>query len=898
MKTKLVCLTLSILMLLSCLLTGCAEKKNEEGETEEVVDNSAKTIVMWVVTEEETDEAAMARVNEAFTKITKSKFKTNVVLKFCTEEEYYEKLEASINANQADILLKEEHDKARRVYLRTHKGEKTEAELLVDFYAENPKYAKFQNIAEEDDEEVTVGEDETVVNDYGIVEIKYPDAKENQVDIFYLTGYDKYMEYYSNEWLASLNEELKTSSKKITHYVSKSLLDGVQIDGQVYAIPNNVAIGEYTYMMIDKLLFDKYYQKIDNVQSVLDLGSFLNDITKENGDLTPEDEGYIVPLASTFEECMSSLVWYWEMFYTDKSVYETKLDANGRNYVVNKFYEVKEEAVEEGQEAKIKVYSTADVMQDMVYKTNAQGKFVDKAGNVLDYTYVQDSSMAWYSSVDKDGNRVLEVHFPTSVEPSKDKAGVYTLEADSIFTYATKPDGSQNKTKLLYDGFAVVFDKEVKGMYLVDGEGNPVTPANDKRVAVVNSAYEPLMGENDKYDLEEESIFTMDAEGELYLNGCAVVFDDNVTTGQDAYGNHKATYYYGYEKSPNFSVLGALQTNPAKRTRGGITLGFNSLFTQSNYRDLLSTLLGYQYNGYYGEVGEGQSAAVSFVKGDARIKLAYEENGVYVDPTTGREYYAMVAAYPEATEDELYGNMFAVYANSNNIARSMKVITYLNTNAEFRNLLQYGIEGHHYEIDKVTEKDELGNEIVKQTVRLLNGTPYDPDLKDDPDTEEDESFQYGVYRMDIRKTGNCFIATPTAEMGGANAWDYAKIQNNDSLVNPLMGLDFNLMLADSDYGLDVELIYHMNQLSEATWLKVQDCRNLDELIELMETDTNALMKSLAASSGDAKLKKAINGAYDPSMPIPDAGTEQPADLSGHSPYKIYMDWLNQYGYAP
>ncbi len=193
MKTKLVCLTLSILMLLSCLLTGCAEKE-QEGEAEEVVDNSAKTIVMWIVTEEETDEAAMARVNEAFTKITKSKFKTNVVLKFCTEEEYYEKLEASINANQADILLKEEHDKARRVYLRAHKGEKTDEELLVDFYAENPKYAKFQNVVDEDDEDVTVAEDETVVNDYGIVEIKYPEAKENQVDIFYLTGYDKYME--------------------------------------------------------------------------------------------------------------------------------------------------------------------------------------------------------------------------------------------------------------------------------------------------------------------------------------------------------------------------------------------------------------------------------------------------------------------------------------------------------------------------------------------------------------------------------------------------------------------------------------------------------------------------------------------------------------------------------
>ncbi len=837
MKTKLICLTLSVLMLLSCLLTGCAEKTTEEEE--EQVDNSAKTIVMWVVTNEETTPEAEKKVNEAFTKITKSKFKTNVVLKFCTEDEYYAKLEEAINANQADILLQEEHDKALRVYLRAHKDEKTKEELTKDFYIENPKYAKFQKEESDADEEETIPEDETLVNDYGIVEIKYPDAKENQVDIFYLTGYDKYMEYYNNEWLASLGEELKTSSKKITHYVSKSLLDGVQIEGGVYAIPNNVAIGEYTYMMIDKELFDTYYQKIDNVTSVLDLGTFLNDVQKYNGDLAADDPNYVVPLASSFEECVSSLVWYWQMFYTDKSVYDTYMDENGRNYVLNKFYEVKEEAVEEGQEAKVKTYSTAVVHQDLVYKTNSEGKLVDKDGKVLNYTYEVDEFKAWYNIENKDGSFTAK---------DKDK------------------DGKE------YTG----------GMYLVDEEGNPVTPENDRRVVVANSSYEPYQNEQGKYELEDGSIFTVDADGALRLNGCTVEFDDDVATSADSYGNQKPTYYYGYEKAPNFSVLGALQTNAANRTRGGISLGFNSLFTQSSYRELLTKLLGYEYAGYYGEVAEGQRAAVSFVKGDARIKLAYEEDGVYKDPVTGREYYAMVSAYPEATEEELYGNMFAVYANSPNLSRCMKVITYLNTNSEFRNLLQYGIEGQHYEINKVTEKDELGIEKVMETVVLLPGNE-----------------EYGVYSMDIEKTGNCFIATPTEEMGGANAWDYAKIQNNDSLVNPLMGLDFNMMLADAEYGLDVELIAHINQLSEETWLKILDCESTEELKELMENSTNGLMRTLAASSGDVKLKKAINGAYDPTMPLgPEAGAEQPADISGHSPYAIYNNWLNQFGYAP
>ena len=828
-------------MLLACLFS-CTPAE-EEG-TEEVTDTSAKTITMWVVTNDETTPEAQAKVNEAFTKITKSKFKTNVVLKFCTEDEYYDKLEGAIEANQADILLKEEHDKALRLYLRAHKDEKSKEELTKDFYLENPKYAKFQAVAEEEDAEETIPEDETMLNDYGIVEIKYPDEKENQVDIFYLTGQDKYMEYYNKEWLASLDEELNTSSKKIRDYVSKALLDGVQIGGATYAIPNNVAIGQYTYMMLDKQLFDEYYQKIGNVKTVLDVGTFLSDAVKynETNGYTPDDPEYMVPLASTFEECMRMLTWYWELYYTDMSVYQTYADENGKTYAVKKFYEVEVE-VEDPKTGEVsketKTYSIDKVIEDMIYKTNEEGKLIDKDGNVLHYTYATDEFKAWYEITDK-------------------KENVSLNDKDA--------DGNA------YTG----------GMYLVDEEGNPVTPENDKRVVLADESWEPSVDDAGKYILEDDSIFTLAADGTLLFQGCAVEFSDDVETTVDSFGNQQPTFLYGQEKESNFSILGALQLSASLRNRGSTTLGFNSLFTMSDYRDTLTTLMGYEYNNYYGEVKEGQNAAVSFVKSDARIKLEYEETGKYVDPATGREYYALVAAYPEATEQELYGNMFAVYANSANISRSMRIITYLNTNEEFRNLLQYGIQGQHYEIEKVTETDELGIETVSQTVKLLPGNE-----------------EYGVYSMDVEKTGNCFIVTPTAEMGGANAWDYAKVQNNDSLINPLLGFDFNTMLEDSEYGLDVELITHINELSDETWVKIMECETAEDLKELIENTTNGLMKIFSASSGDAKLTKAVNGAYDPNAPLgADYEGEQTPDPSGHSPYAIYMSWLNQYGYAP
>ena len=786
MNKKLICLTLSILMLLACVFTSCSTQKETEDTTNEV-DNSAKTIVMWVITEDETDDTAKELVNEAFTKVTKSKFKTNVVIEFCTADEYYDKLEAAIETAQHDIEMAEEAAKELRKYLKLHKGEdgKDNAQLTKDFYLEYPEYAKYAEVEEEEDEEQSVTEEETFLNEFGIAEIKYPDPKPNQVDIFYLSGYDKYMTYYESEWLASLNEELSTSSKKLNDYISTSLLNGVQIEGGVYAIPNNVEIGEYTYMMIDKSLFDMYYQKIDNVQSVLDVDTFLNDVKNYNEvqGKTASEAGYVVPLASDFEECAKMLCWYWNPSYVDQSVYEYHYDeARDRTYVLKKQIERVEIAYDdEGNAVEKKTTAIVSYAQpDQLYKTNEQGQFVDANGNVLNYSYRTDNAGGY----------------------------VYDEKKNTIGGYDAAAAGS---------------------LYLVDENGNAVRPENDKRVVV---------------------------DGETRL---------------DADGETRPTYYYSYDTDSSFSILGAMMKDASLRSRGKINLGFNSLFTDPEYRELYATLKNYEYQEFYGEVQDGQTAAVSFVKGDARIKLEYEKNGVYTDET-GKEYYVVVAEYPEATEEELYGNMYAVYANSNYLARSMEVITYLNTNKEFRDLLQYGIEDQHYQIieDKTTGKT---------TARVLSNE------------------KYGIYRMDIEKTGNCFIATPPESMG-VDAWVYAKSQNNDSLVNPLMGFDFNAMTADSDYSLDVALIDHIAELNAEALDLISECSDKTSLMDLMSDTSDGLHYMFSAASSDTKLNKAINPEYDPEMPLGEKVSMdlQTVDTSGSSPYTVYYSWLTTYGY--
>ena len=768
MNKKLVCLTLSILMLLTCVFASCTPKTTESDDSAAAVDNSAKTITMWVVTNDETTDEAKEAVNEAFTKITKAKFKTNVVIQFCTEDEYYEKLEAAIEANQYEIELEAKCKKELRQYKKAHKGEgKDDATLTAEFYAAHPEYQKFQKVEEVEEEDTVETEEETMVNEFGITEIKYPDVKENQVDIFYLSGYDKYVEYHGKEYLSSLSEELSTSSKKLNTYISTSLINGVQLEGGVYAIPNNVPIGEYTYMMIDKELFDRYYQKIDKIGSVLDLETFLNDVKNFNGDKTADDEGYVVPLASTYQECLKMLCWFWDLSYTDQSVYKMYYDAStDRNYVLKRQYEVSVEITDSKGEITTKQETryAAVVEGDVLYKTNEQGQFLDAAGNPLNYRYETDENGVWLYDEKKD-----------------------------TYEYTTATKGA---------------------LYLVDENGDAVTAENDKRVVI---------------------------DGE---------------TSNDADGNVRSTYYYSYDTEAEFSILGAMMKDASKRTRGSVNLGFDSLFTNTEYHQLFAALKNYEYQEYYGEVKEGQRAAVSFLKGDSRIKLAYEENGVYVGED-GREYYVVIAEYPEATEEELYGNMFAVYANSSYLSRAMKVITYLNTNKELRDLFQYGIEGKHY------ERNDNG------TIKLLHNE------------------KYGIYSMDIEKTGNCFIATPTEEMG-LDAWTYAKLQNNDSLINPLLGFDFNLATADSDYSLDVALIDEIKRLNAETLALIEECTDKADLLSLMSDADDGLIRKLDPSkTTNKKLEKAIDSAFDP---------DAAKDTSGSSPYAVYYTWLTTYGY--
>lgn len=272
MKKRLISLVLTAAMLFSVMLTGCGSTSTDDENIEGINDEASRyttTLNMWLVTEKETTPEAAAAVSEAFNKITKAKFKTQVNMYFYTEDEYYEALDAKIEAIEAEVLAEEEARKERR-------------------RLEKEARAKGETLATTTVPETEVTEEETVLNEWGVSELKYPEESSRQIDIIFLSGYERYKDYIDRDVLQPLDNELKSSAKKLKDYINPVLLEAAAVDGgPVYAIPNNKQIGEYTFLLINKEMAEKYSYDQSEFASMNDALNFVTDVVAHEPNITP-----------------------------------------------------------------------------------------------------------------------------------------------------------------------------------------------------------------------------------------------------------------------------------------------------------------------------------------------------------------------------------------------------------------------------------------------------------------------------------------------------------------------------------------------------------------------------------------------------------------------------------
>ena len=260
MMKRLISLTLCLLMVMAAFV-ACAS-----GEDEEVAVSDATTLVMMVVTEDkvnytEEELAAMSSsdrliaekrieqyeaVEAEINKTTQSKFKTKLEIVYCTEDEYYETLEAKLAANSEIVELQKKAADDYKKFKRSNREVRDENELYKMFIEKYPEHeAYYPNPA-------------AVVENTELGDGVYPEATPDQVDILFIGSYDKYVEYYNNEWLQDVTSQFNGVAKKLKSYIYPAFLDAAKIGKSYFAVPNNTLVGEYTVMLVNKDMCDKY----------------------------------------------------------------------------------------------------------------------------------------------------------------------------------------------------------------------------------------------------------------------------------------------------------------------------------------------------------------------------------------------------------------------------------------------------------------------------------------------------------------------------------------------------------------------------------------------------------------------------------------------------------------
>lgn len=281
-------------------------------------------------------------------------------------------------------------------------------------------------------------------------------------------------------------------------------------------------------------------------------------------------------------------------------------------------------------------------------------------------------------------------------------------------------------------------------------------------------------------------------------------------------------------------------------------------------QEQIKILKGYEFNGYLGDEEDADKPfAVGYIKGGAEVVEKY-----------GDDYEIVPVQMPKLDTADVYEHVMAISEKTNSVKQSAEIITHLNTNEEFRNLLLYGIEKENYVwVDAIGEDgnpiiDEDGN-VYKVVSRLI----------EDPEK---------LYVMDKNKTGNVIYAYPAV---GENplASDYALEQNQDLQLDYTIG--FNLYNASfAKLGdLDLTALKAVTAASAGFYKKIVDAKTEDAL--------NAVLDEIKAYVEEADVKAVLDmpgmeEAPEADAPAEDGGEDAPVEEKEYTSVAAYYDeWL-------
>jgi len=270
MKKRAFSLLLAVVMLLSVVLTSCSSD-DEDDSTTTTTQKDALYLTLYAITEESTTDEAVALVQEALNKITESRFKTSLELRFYTKAEYQNALDSMLE----EFAEKEERDAQLAKIIKSRSKAESAFKSKLDSEQRRAYEKQLRLDAKEQARIAKQKEQERLDRiEAGIEEPPAP-IQGPQMDILYIDGYEEYIKYIDNKMLAPLDEYLKLDQAIIKQYISPAIIEAARVDGKVYGISTNLYLGDSEYMILNRSLVEKYEIDLDVTKAIYQFEPYL-----------------------------------------------------------------------------------------------------------------------------------------------------------------------------------------------------------------------------------------------------------------------------------------------------------------------------------------------------------------------------------------------------------------------------------------------------------------------------------------------------------------------------------------------------------------------------------------------------------------------------------------------
>ena len=126
------------------------------------------------------------------------------------------------------------------------------------------------------------------------------------MDIFLVKGYDNYLTYIEDGLVQSLDSEMSSIGKKLYSYIYPHFLSMAKTDG-LYGIPNNHALGDYQFLLVNKRLVEEWSYSPAELTSIIDCEEFIKDM----GALKASGNASLAGVTPLLGECEAANMIYF-----------------------------------------------------------------------------------------------------------------------------------------------------------------------------------------------------------------------------------------------------------------------------------------------------------------------------------------------------------------------------------------------------------------------------------------------------------------------------------------------------------------------------------------------------------------------------------------------------------